>query len=129
VRSFRNLAVAAGEGAELQILQRRHVGDDAATLHHLENAAANDLVGIDAIDPRAVKDDFAAGDFAVLGLEQSGDRLQRGRFACAIGAQQRHDCALRHFQAQAAQHQDDVVIDHLDIAHGEQRRGGGGAWG
>ena len=30
---------------------------------------------------------------------------------------------LRHIEAQAAQHQDDVVIHHLDVAHGEQRRG------
>ena len=120
-----DLAVAAGEGAEPQILQRGHVGDDAAALHHLEDAAADDLVGIDAVDALAVEQDLAAGDLAVLGLEQAGDRLQRGRFARAVGAQQRHDRALGHFEAQAAQHQDHVVIDHLDVVHAEQRGGGG----
>ena len=111
----------------LQVFHRRHVGDDAAALHHLEDAAADDLVGIDAVDALAVEDDLAAGDFAVFGLEQAGDRLQRRRFAGAVGAEQRHDRALRHLEAQAAQHQDDVVIDHLDVAHGEQRRSGGAA--
>ena len=118
------LVVAAGEGAEPQVLQRGHVGDDAAALHHLKDAAADDLVGIDAVDALAVEEDFAARHFAVLGLEQAGDRFQRRRFAGAIGAEQRHDRSLRHVEAQAAQHQDHVVIDHLDVAHREE--GGGG---
>ncbi len=124
-----DLVVAAGEGAEPQVLQRRHVGDDAAALHHLKDAAADDLVGIDAVDALAVEHDFAAGDFAVFGLEQSRDRLQRGRLAGAVGAEQRHDGALRHLEAEAAQHQDDVVIDHLDVAHAEQRGGSRGGAG
>ena len=124
-----DLVVAAGEGAEPQILDRRHVGDDAAAFHHLENAAADDLVGIDAVDALAVEHDVAAGDFAILGLEQAGDRLQRGRLAGAVGPQQRDDRALGHFEAEAPQHQDDVVIDHLDVVHGEQRGGRGGRSG
>ncbi len=118
-----DLAVAAGEGAELEVFQRRHVGDDAPALHHLEDAAADDLVGIDAVDALAVEHDLAARDLAVLGLEQARDRLQRRRLAGAIGAEQRDDRALGHLEAQAAQHQDDVVIDDLDVAHAEQRGG------
>ena len=72
----------------------------------------------------AVEDDLAADDFAVLGLEQARDRLQRRRLAGAVGAEQRHDRALRHVEAEAAQHQDDLVVDHLDVADAEQRRGG-----
>ena len=72
----------------------------------------------------AVEDDLAADDFAVLGLEQARDRLQRRRLAGAVGAEQRHDRALRHLEAEAAQHQDDLVVDHLDVADAEQRRGG-----
>ena len=108
----------------LQILDRRHVGDDAAAFHHLKDAAADDLVGIDAVDARAVEQDFAADDFAVLGLEQARDRLQRRRLAGAVGAEQRHDRALGHLEAEAAQHQDDLVVDHLDVADAEQRGGG-----
>ena len=72
----------------------------------------------------AVEDDLAADDFAVLGLEQARDRLQRRRLAGAVGAEQRHDRALRHVEAEAAQHQDDLVVDHLDVADAEQRGGG-----
>ncbi|MGY3367647.1 hypothetical protein ACVWZL_004772 [Bradyrhizobium sp. GM2.4] len=124
-----NLAVPASEGAELEIFQRGHVGDDAPALHHLEDAAANDLVGIDAVDALAPEQDLAARDFAVLGLEQPGDRLQRRRLAGAVGAEQRHDRALGHVEAETAQHQDDVVIDDLDVAHGKERRCGYDAGG
>ena len=72
----------------------------------------------------AVEHDLAARDLAVLGLEQAGDRLQRRRLAGAIGAEQRDDRALGHVEAEAAQDEDDVVIDDLDVAHGEERRGG-----
>ena len=110
----------AGEGAELQILDRRHVGDDAAAFHHLKDAAADDLVGVDAVDARAVEHDLAADDLAVLGLEQARDRFQRRRLAGAIGAEQRDDRALGHLEAEAAQHQDDLVVDHLDVADAEE---------
>src|SRR4051794_18556505 len=123
-----DLAVPAGEGAELEVFQRGHIGDDAPAFHYLEDAAADDLVGIDAVDALALEQDLAARDFAVLGLEQPGDRLQRRRFAGAIGAEQRHDRALGHVEAETAQHQDDIVIDDLDVAHGKERRGYDG-WG
>jgi len=119
-----DLVVGAGEGAELQILDRVMSENDAAAFHHLEDAAADDLVGVDAVDTLAVEQDLAADDFAVFGLEKSRDRLQRRRLAGAVGAKQRHDRALRHIEAQAAQHQDDLVIDHFDVADAEQRRGG-----
>src|SRR6202023_726128 len=77
-------AISAGEGAEPQVFQRRHVGDDAPSLHHLKNAAAAAPAGMDAVDAFAVEDDFATGNFAVLGLEHAGDRLQRRRLAGAI---------------------------------------------
>ena len=50
-----DLAVAADECAEPEIFQARHVGDDAAAFHHLEDAAAHDLVRFDAVDPLAVE--------------------------------------------------------------------------
>ena len=124
-----DLVVAARESAEPQVFKRRHVGDDAATLHYLDDAAADDLVGIDAVDALAFEDDIAAGDLAVFGLEQTGDRLQRRRLARAVSAKQCDNRPFRHLKAQPAQHQDDVVIDHLDIVHAEQRRGSGNdAW-
>ena len=64
--------------------------------------------------------DVAARDRAVLGLQQAGDRFERGRFAGAIGAEQGDDLAFRHLEAEAAQHQDDVVVDDLDVVDREQ---------
>ena len=59
--------------------------------------------------------DVALGDLAALGAQQVGDRLQRRRLAGAVGAQQGHDAALRHRQRHALQHEDDVIVDHLDV--------------
>ena len=63
----------------------------------------------------AVEHDRALGDLAALGMQQVGDRLQRRGLAGAVGAEQRHDAALRHVERHALEHQDDVVVDHLDI--------------
>ena len=70
----------------------------------------------------ALEDDRALGDLAALGAQQVGDRLQRRRLAGAIGAQQRGDATGRHRQRHALQHQDDVVVDHLDVVHREDGR-------
>ena len=47
--------------------------------------------------------------------EQIGDRLERGRLAGAIGAEQSDDLARAHLQRDALEHQDDVVVDDLDV--------------
>ena len=103
--------------------EHRHVGNDAPAFHHLEDAAAHDPVRIDAVDALAVEHDLAARDRAVLGLEQARNGLERRRLAGAVGAEQRHHGALRHVEAEPAQHQDHLVIDDLDVAHREQRLG------
>ena len=72
-------------------------------------------LGESACDLGAIEYDRALGDLAALGVQQVGDRLQRGGLAGAVGAEQRHDAALRHRQRHALEHQDDVVVDHLDI--------------
>ena len=116
-----DLAVAADECAEPEILQHRHVGNDAAAFHDLGNAAAHDSLRFAAVGPHAVEHDLAAGDRAVLRLQESGDGLQHGRLAGAIRAQQGNDCAACNAKAHAAQRQDHVVIDHLDVLHAQQR--------
>jgi len=40
-----------------------------------------------------------------------------------LAPRQGDDRALRHIEAQSAQHQDHIVIDHFDIAHAEQGSG------
>ena len=63
--------------------------------------------------------DRALGDVAALGVEQIGNRLQRRRLAGAVGAEQRDDAALWHVERHALEHQDDVIVDHLDIVDRE----------
>ncbi len=92
-------------------------------LHDLDEAASHHIGGIEAVDARPGKGDRALGHLAALGPQQVGDRLEAGGLAGAVGAQQRDDAALRHRQRDALQHQDDVVVDDLDIVDGEQRRG------
>ena len=63
----------------------------------------------------------ALGDVAALGLDEVGDRLQRRRLAGAVGAQQRDDATLPHFQRHALEHQNDVVVDDLDVLDRKDR--------
>ena len=72
----------------------------------------------------AVEDDGAFGHLAALGGQKIGDRLERGRFAGAVRAQQRHDLALGNLERHPFEHEDDVIIDHFDIVDREDRRSG-----
>ena len=72
----------------------------------------------------AVEHDRALGDLAALGVQQVGDRLQRRGLAGAVGAEQRDDAAPRHVERHALQHEDDVVVDDLDVVEREDGRGG-----
>src|SRR5205814_4375872 len=49
---------------------------------------------------------------------------QRGGLAGSVGAEQRDDLALLHFQRHALQDQDDVVVDDLDIVDRQIRARG-----
>jgi hypothetical protein len=67
--------------------------------------------------------DRAFGDLAALRFQQVRNGLERGRFARAIAAQKRSDPALGHAQADTFQHQNDVIVDHLDVVDLEQGLG------
>src|SRR3546814_4870215 len=77
------------------------------------------------IDAGAIQLDRALGDLATLRAQQVGDRLQGGGLARTVGAQQGDDTAARDLQRNPFQHQDDVVVDHLDVVHREDGSGGG----
>src|SRR5687767_6952859 len=85
--------------------------------HHLADAAAHQLSRAGAIDALAAEGDLSLGDLAALGAQQVGDRLERGGLAGAIGAEQRDDAALLDLERDALQHEDHVVVDHLDAVH------------
>src|SRR5262245_45976881 len=105
------------------------MAEAVAAFHHLDAAAAHQFVGREALHRRAVEHDFAFGHLAAFGLQQVGDRLERGRLAGAVGAEQRHDVPPGHAERNALQDQDDVVVDDFDVVDGENRRGPGGRRG
>ena len=67
-------------------------------LHDLTNTHLDQLVWRKPIDAPALELNGALGDFAALGVEQVGDRLQRRGLTGAIGSQQRDDLALRNVE-------------------------------
>jgi len=83
-------------------------------LHHLHHTALDQVGGGQVLDALAAQLDRALGDFAALPLEQVGDGAQRGRLAGAIATQDGHDAAFGHLQGDAFEHEDHVVVDHLD---------------
>ena len=95
-----------------------------AAFRHLDDAAPHQVVGREAVDPFATAMDLSLGDLAALGQQEGGDRLQGRRLARAVGAQQRHDAAFGHRERDALQHEDHVIVDHLDIGHVEDIDGG-----
>ncbi len=101
------------------------MGEAVPPFHHLDAAAPHQLVGRARMHLAAVEDDRALGHLAALGRQQIGDRLQRGRLAGAVRAEQRHDLALGHVERHALEHEDDVVVDDLDVVdrRGSARRG------
>ena len=120
------LAVAARERAGQEVLLDRQMGEAMAAFHHLHAAAPHQLVRRARLHLLAVEHDRALGDLAALGMQQVRDRLQGRRLAGAVRTEQRHDPALRHLQRHALQHEDDVVVDDLDVVDDEDRLGGRG---
>ena len=70
-----------------------------------------------------IEHDRALGHLAALGMQQVRDRLERGGLAGAVGAEQRHDAAARHLERDALEHQNDVIVDDLDVVDRQDRRG------
>ena len=84
-------------------------------LHHLHDTPFHHLCGVELVHRIIAVFDRPFGDLAPFGMQQVGNRLERRGLARAIAAQQGRDTALGHLQAHALQHQNDRVIDHLDI--------------
>jgi hypothetical protein len=58
---------------------------------------------------------------AVLGRDhlrlQVGDRLQRCGLAGTVCSEERNDPALWHLERHALEHEDDVIVDDLDVVN------------
>ncbi len=78
---------------------------------------ADDLVGFDAADFLTLEHDAAASDLAILALEQTGDRVQRGGLACPVGPEKSNDASLLNLHTDAVENQEGVCAwvfcDHL----------------
>ena len=117
---------AARVGAGQQVLFHRQVREAVAAFHDLADAALHQRRRVELVDALAAEQDLALGDVAALGAQQVGDRLQRRRLAGAVGAQQRHDLTFPDLERDAAQDQDHVVVDDLDVVDRKIGLGGHG---
>ena len=99
-----------------QVLLDSQVLEHAAPLEHLGDAAPNDVVRRQPIQPLAVELDRALGDLATFRMQQTRDRLQRRGLAGAVGTEQCSDLTLPDGKRDALQHQDHAIIDDLDVA-------------
>ena len=92
-------AVAAGVGAGEQVLLDREVArSNGGPPSPGSRRACTSSEGVRRSMRSPSNSIVALGHFAALGLQQVGDRLQRGGLAGAVGAQQRDDAALGHRQ-------------------------------
>ena len=90
-------------------------------LHDVDPSAAHEVGRGQAVHFLALVDDRALRDVAAFGLQKVGNRFQRGRLAGAIGTEDSDDLALGQGQRNALQHENDVIVDHLDVVDGEKR--------
>ena len=93
--------------------------------HHLHHAHADQFAGRELIGSLSAELDRSLGHRAALRGQQGRDRFQRRALAGAVAAEQRDDLALRHLKRHAAQNEDHMVVDHLDVLHRQNglRRG------
>jgi hypothetical protein len=93
--------IAAQVAAHLQILDHRHVRKDASSFRTMGDAELQNAARGGASDILALEDKPARS-----GRDKPGDRLQRCRFAGAVGADQRDEFASMNFQRQVADRRD-----------------------
>ena len=121
------LAIGLDVGADDEILLRGQMLEHAAALEDLDHAAPDHLVRPQPVDPLAGKIDVPLGHFAALRAEHARHRLERRGLAGAIGAEERRDPAFAHLERHPLEHEDDAVVDDLDVVQvqhvGTQRRG------
>ena len=116
----RRPAVASQEGTGQKILLDGEVAETVSSLHDLDHAAPHKVGRRQTVDafPRIFNRAFR--DIAPFDAKQVGDRLERRRLACAIGPKEGSDAPLGNLERNALEHENDVVVDDLDIVHLEQ---------
>jgi hypothetical protein len=93
----------------------------AAALHDLNDTALHQFRRRELVGALAFELDGTLGDITALGLEQIGNCFECGRLTGAIAPEEGNYAPLGNLERNALQHQDDVIVDHLDVVDGEQR--------
>src|SRR3984957_9124997 len=98
VRRAREPEILAAEaGADLAVLQHRHLGERLHDLVRAGEAATRDVVGL-------VAGDVGAGEHDAAGVrrEDAVDQVEQGRLAGAVRPDQAEDLALAHLEREVA---------------------------
>ncbi len=94
--------------------------------HYLHHALFDQIRGHEILYPLTAVGDRTLGHLATLGFQQVGNRLERCGLARAIAAQEGRYSAFGHVEADTLEHENDVIVDHLDVVDLKQ---GLVAWG
>ncbi len=116
------LPVAVGVRPGRQVLVDGQVSEDAPSLEDLRDAGPYPRRWTEVVDGLAVEAHRAFRDLALVDVEQAPDSPQRGRLAGPVGSEERHDLAVRHLDGQAAQDEDHLVVDDLQVCDFEHAR-------
>ena len=106
---------APGREPEAEVLLDREPGEDPPALRHERHAGVRDRLG--ALPPQRAA---AQPDLAGRRRHDAHDRVQRGRLARAVRADQADDLALVDAQPHVA-HGGDAAVAHLDAVELEDR--------
>jgi hypothetical protein len=113
----RGTPVPSGIGSGQEIFLDGEMLEDVAAFHHLHDPPPHHLVRVPPVEGLAVQLDRPLCDVPPLGPEEPRDRLERGALACAVGPEEGDDAPLGDAERDALQHEDHMVVDHLDVVH------------
>ena len=111
---FFQFGIGTGIAAHLQIFQHCHLQENAPSFRAERHPLGDDLISGHPHDILIVQHDAAA-----VGLQQSGNGVQRGGFARAIGTDQGHDLPFVHLEGDPLDGVDAAIIN-VEIIHLQQ---------
>src|SRR6058998_3478547 len=121
---LRRVAVLPRVAAREEVLLDREVLEDVPALHHLDDSTLDDLGRVLPVDRQCLELDRALRHVTALGPEQPGDRLQGRALPGAVGPEEGDDAPLGDAERHPFQHEDHVIVDHLDVVDRQQWPGG-----
>src|SRR5690606_41280569 len=87
---------------------------------HMDQAHANPVRRTQADDVLVAERDVPAPHRAAFGCQQAADRLQRGRLAGPVGAEEGDHAALLDLQRDSLDGEEHSVVGDLDVVEGQQ---------